>query len=407
MEIRTNVKLFDWQRDTINGVLSHPKGSIHVVKAKRQCGKSITVEMILLHYAINKRNTVSFCISPTLKQASKIMGELYKAIKDTPAFAGVNQVKMSLHFANGSTIMFASAEQRDALRGYTVSGILCIDECAYIMDDIIFELFPFVDAHQSPILFTSTPRFKQGAFYEYYTSGVIGEPNIYSYDWSKYDTSALLSPEKLELYRKTMPKSKFTTEYLGEFIDANGGVFGEFGICLSPASNDLNGCVMGVDWASTGSDETSIAVFNRNREMVYLDHFNGLDESQVIDRIIEVIKKYKPVKVQVETNSIGQIYYSLLQKRINQTNLSVSLRGFNTNNTSKQKIVQSMQVAIQNQKVALLDDPVLVKQFTMFEAKLTPTGKVTYEAAKGHHDDIVMSVLLAFDCLNTGSYNYI
>lgn len=407
MEIRTNVTLYKWQRDVVNGIISHPSKSIHVVKARRQCGKSITVELVLLHYAINKKNSVSICISPTLKQANKILSELQKVVENTPVYAGCNQVKMTIYFKNGSSIMFASAEQRDALRGYTVSGILCIDECAYIQDDIIYDLFPFVDANGAPMLFTSTPRFMQGAFYEYFMSGEMNEPNIYSYDWAKYDTSSLLPPEKLELYRKTLPKMKFTTEYLGEFVEANGGVFGEFGSCLSNNIIDYQGYVMGVDWASTGSDETSITIFNRQKQMIYLDHFNGVDESVVIDRIIEAIKRFTPTKVQVETNSIGQIYYNLLSKKIKQLGINTSLKGFNTNNTSKQNIVNKLQVAIQNKEVTLLDDPNLVKQMTMFEAKLTATGRVTYEAAKGYHDDIVMSVLLAFDCLSVGSYNIV
>lgn len=405
VKITTNVKLKKWQKDAIGGILSAPKASIHVIKAKRQIGKSILVEMILLHYAINHRKTVSICVSPTLKQASKILKELHDAIKHTLIYAGINLVKMTIYFKNGSSIMFASAEQRDALRGYTVSGILCIDEAAYIPDETIYDLFPFVDANKAPILMTSTPRFKTGAFYEYFTSGLLEEPNIFAYDWSKYDTSELLTNEKLELYRKTLPKAKFTTEYLGEFIDASGGVFGEFGCCLTDEIEPYSSCVVGVDWASTGSDETSIAVFSNKKQLIYLEHFNGVDESITIDRIIDVIKKYSPTKIQVETNSIGQIYYNLLKKRINQLGINTALKGFNTNNTSKQNIVNRMQVAIQNQEVRLLNDVDLIKQFSFFEAKLTPTGKVTYEAAKGYHDDITMSILLAFDCLASGSYN--
>jgi hypothetical protein len=405
MEIKTNIKLYPWQRDVIDGIIAHPKKSIHIVKARRQCGKSIMIELILLFYAINKPNSVSICISPTLKQANKILSELQKSAENTVVYAGCNQVKMTIFFKNGSSIMFASAEQRDALRGYTVSGILCIDECAYIPDDIIYDLFPFVDANSAPMLFTSTPRFKQGAFYEYFTSGLMKEENIFSYDWSLYDTSNLLPPEKLELYRKTLPKMKFNTEYLGEFVDATGGVFGEFNHCLSNTFIDDQGYVMGVDWASTGSDETVITIFNKQKQMIYLDHFNGVDESVVIERIIEAVRRYKPTKIQVETNSIGQIYYNLLQKRVRQLGLNVSIKGFNTNNTSKQNIVNKMQVAIQNDEVQLLDNQDLVKQFTMFEAKLTPSGKVTYEAAKGYHDDIVMSTLLAFDCISVGSYS--
>lgn len=405
MEIKSNVKLTKWQRETINGILKHPTSSISVVKAKRQVGKSIMIEMLLLYYAINKKRSVSICISPTLKQSNKILKELDDAVKHLPIYAGINQVKMIIHFTNGSSIMFASAEQRDALRGFTASGILCIDECAYIPDDILFDMFPFADVHKAPIVLTSTPRFKTGAFYDYFMRGVEGEPNIYSYDWSKYDTSIFLPPDKLETYRKSLPKMKFTTEYLGEFVDASGGVFGEFSECISSTLTTTDGYCMGIDWASTGSDSTSVTIFNKDHQMIHLEYWSEGDESYTIDRIIKIIEKYRPKKIQVETNSIGQIYYSLLQKRINQLNINTSLKGFNTNNTSKQKIVNKFQVALQNNSVTILDEPTLIKQMTMFEAKLTPSGKVTYEAARGQHDDVVMSTLLAYDCFNSGNYS--
>jgi hypothetical protein len=198
---------------------------------------------------------------------------------------------------------------------------------------------------------------------------------------------------------------KFTTEYLGEFVDANGGVFGEFGQCFEETPTTNEGYCMGIDWATTGSDSTSVTIFNKDHQMIHLEYWSEGDESYTIDRIIGIIKKYRPKKIQVETNSIGQIYYSLLQKRINQLNINTSLKGFNTNNTSKQNIVNKFQVALQNKVVTLLPEPNLIKQMTAFEAKLTPSGKVTYEAARGSHDDIVMSTLLAYDCFSSGNYS--
>ena len=68
MQITCNVKLKKWQKDAIGNITNSTPSAIHVIKAKRQIGKSILVEIVLLHYAINKKGTVSICISPTLKQ---------------------------------------------------------------------------------------------------------------------------------------------------------------------------------------------------------------------------------------------------------------------------------------------------------------------------------------------------
>ena len=108
----------------------------------------------------------------------------------------------------------------------------------------------------------------------------------------------------------------------------------------------------GIDWsAGVNSDETSITVFNSDRQMVYIEGFNDLDETQTIDRIAQLVSRFKPKKVQVELNSIGRVFYGLLQKKIQSLGLNTSVVGFNTSNESKTRLVNNFQVAIQNQEV--------------------------------------------------------
>ena len=74
---------------------------------------------------------------------------------------------------------------------------------------------------------------------------------------------------------------------------------------------------MGIDWGTgTNEDETAIAVFNEAREMVGLHHWNDKDETQTIKEIVKLIELYQPLKVQVETNSIGSVFLGLLDKAI-------------------------------------------------------------------------------------------
>lgn len=346
-------------------------------------------------------------LSPTIKQARKVFKEIVKAISRSSVFLKSNESFLEITFRNGSTIAFCSAEQGENLRGYTVSGVLIVDEAAYIEDEVFDAVLPTTDIHKAPIIIVSTPRFRVGFFYDYYVDGLSRNDTISSYDWSSYDKSALISPARLEFYRRRMNKTKFTQDYLGEFCDLGFGVFGEFDKVLwKPTNPSLDGCVLGVDWSSgVGGDETAIAVFNNQKEMIDLVHFNDLNDLQTIDKVIEIIRKYNAVKVQVETNSIGQIFYNMLQRKIAESNLNCSLKGFNTSNSSKQKIVNRLQVAIQNQTCKILKDEKLIGQMGMFESKLSSAGKVTYAASKSGHDDLIMAMLLAFDVLSTGNYN--
>lgn len=227
------------------------------------------------------------------------------------------------------------------MRGYTVSGVLIIDECAYIQDDIIDICLPFVDANKAPIVMVSTPFYRHGSFYEYYMDGIEKkDPYIISFNWSNYDTSDLLSNEKLEFYRKRVAKDKFLTDYLGEFAELGSGIFGNISSLINPSPRKDLSLYMGIDWASgTNGDETCITLFNSEKEMVYIDGFNDLDATSTINKIVEVINEYKPKKITVESNSIGKVFYDLLNKEINKLSFHSNLTLFNTNNESKNKIV--------------------------------------------------------------------
>lgn len=407
--IRNNVKWYSWQSDVIRGVLTQGKGKIHVVKSSRQCGKSVMCESIILKYAVDIKGSFSMYLSPTIKQARKVFKEIVKAISKSSIFLKSNESFLEITFKNGSTIAFCSAEQGENLRGYTVSGVLIIDEAAYIEDDVFNAILPTTDVHSAPIVIVSTPRFRTGFFHDYYIDGLEHRSSIFSYNWSDYDKSSVLTKERLEFYRQRLPKDKFTQDYLGEFTDLGFGVFGEFDKVLwKPINPSYDGCVMGVDWSTgSGGDETAIAVFNNQKEMIDLVHFNDLNDIQTIDKVIELIRKYNVIKVTVELNSIGKIFFNMLQRKIQECNLQCTLKGFNTTNSSKQKIVNKLQVAVQNQSCKLLKDEKLISQLGAFESKLTSAGKITYAGSKNSHDDLVLATLFAFDTLSSGTYNII
>lgn len=408
--IKSDIQLFNWQKDAIRNVLKYPH-DVHVIKSKRQCGKSIMAEAIILKFAIDQKNSENMYVSPTFKQARKVYDELSRAIQKSSVVQKCNNSTLEIKFVNGSKITFWSAEQGvDALQGYTCKGVLIVDECAFIDDDIYYAITPWVDANRACTVCISTPKFKQGFFYELYSAGIDGEDEVHSFDFCKYDTTALLSSKKLEYYRKRLPRIKFIQQYLGEFADANGEVFGDFSKVLQsaiPYESSMN-IVMGIDWGTgVNGDETAIAIFDKTTSrQIALEHFADKDSIDTIQYITDLIKFYKPIKVQVEKNSIGQVFYDLLKKSINDLRLSVQIIPFNTTNESKEKLVNKLQVAIQNGNIILLDDNTLVVQMTNYEAKQTANGKLQYGNGKGaSHDDCVMATMLAYDLITRGTYS--
>ena len=403
--IKSNIKLYPWQLQVTHNLKESWRGYTHVIKSKRQVGKSTLLQLLLLQTAINKAKTTSILLSPTLEQARKVFNSCKNVILGTKIYGKHNDLQLYLKLTNGSEILFKSAEQKDGLRGYTVTGIYVVDEAAYISDDIFYETLAWVNVSQAPIVICSTPSHKTGFFYKYYCLGFENGNNILSYDWSEFDTSALLPNEKLEQYRKEVPPAKFKTEFLGEFLDNEGGVFGDYSEIINNGYTTEGNCYFGIDWGTgQGQDETAIAIFNSNRQMMGLYHFSDKDETQTIDYIISLIKQYKPLKVQVETNSIGAVFYGLLDKAIKANKLPVMLLRFTTTNESKERIINQFQVLQQNKQVTILDNQTLKVQMDMYEMKINQNGKRTYNAASGYHDDCIIAMFLALDCISKGTY---
>lgn len=379
---------------------SYRTGKIFVVKARRQVGKSIMVEQELLRFAITYNNTVSACVCPTLNQARKMFQDIINCILDSGVVRKKNETLLEIDLINGSKIFFKSAEQKDSLRGYTISGILCIDECSFIDDDVFYGLLlAWTNVHKAPILLTSTPKFKQGFYWNYWNIGLDEDnKNVISIDFNDYDTSELLSPEKLDEYRKMLPKGQFLTEYLGEFLDSQSIVFGEFKECIKPfIHTEYKDLYIGIDWSSgVGADSTVVSALNERGEQVFMLRFNNKRAAEQIDYIVQYLKPYtaKIRLIVAECNGVGRPLVDNLRLAIDS---KVRVEDFTTTNSEKIRLINQLQVAFEQRQITILDDDKQTNELSIYEAKVKENGTVTYNAPTGCNDDTVIALMLALE----------
>ena len=404
-------KPFPWQAVVHRGLdkYGYRSSHIHCVKAKRQIGKSFIIINELLRFAINYTNTVSCCLSPTLNQARKIYKQILKVTDQTGVIIKKNDSLLEIEFINGSVLVFKSAEQRESLRGYTFNGILCIDEAAYISDEVWSIIRPTCDVYQAPILMVSTPKFRMGFFFETFQMGFLDKyrGQITSYDLCKYDTSALLPKENLELYRQMLPKNMFITEYEGEFLDSESIVFGDFKKCIG-VNGDYNELYIGIDWGSgVGSDNTVVTALNEHNEMVFQLAFNNKSTMEQINYITEYLSGFgnKVKHIVAECNGLGKPLCDNLKEKIKK----IPILEWYTTNQNKIELINKLQVAFEQKKIKILDDDALIAELSIFEAKMNAKGTVQYGAPVGGNDDRVLSLLFALHSKevknNKGKYN--
>ena len=408
----SGIKPFSYQQAVINEVKdSKGSGKTVVVKSRRQVGKSVLIANLLLYYAINYKGTKNYVLSPTLKQGKNIYKSIINAISGCGIIKSKNATDLFITLINGSSISIKSAEQKESLRGETCTGILCIDECAYISSEVYNIVKPWCDFHKAVRLMVSTPFVKSGFFWEYYNHGLNREYNCVSIDWSdeKYqdDMDFILPPSKLEEYKKLLPKNVFLTDYLGIFIDDDGTVFTDFKKCINKNEiKDSDKLYLGIDWAAgVESDDTVIVAFNQYGKQVYLDYFNKLTPTQQIDRIEKFIVQYKNqiAVVQTELNSLGTPLTDFLKNRPQLKTIINKFVGFNTTNSSKNAIVQNLQIAFEQKEIEILEDEKQSRELATYTAEYNAkTRNVSYNAPNGLHDDICIAMMLAYDAYKNG-----
>lgn len=413
-----------WQDDVLRFYIDNPNGKWAVIKSVRQVGKSTLAQLLLVYASCKVDNSVSISVSPVLTQSRKMFNEITTVFN--PIIKKSNGTLLEIEFVNGSVIKFKSAEQGDSIRGETVkrSGILVVDEAAYQSDSFFYSiLVPTTNVYNSDIFIFSTPRFKQGFFFDLYFQGLDDSKNkLKSFDWTKYDTSKYLDSNTLDIYRKQLPKTAFQSEYLGEFISGDGQVFTDFKRCVQKSNMNVSEPVfIGIDW-STGqggnTDDTAISVgqiIDGKLRVIDLISYNDKRTQDNISFIINLIsdlvnKGCKDITIVVEHNSIGQIYYDLLFEAIDKyetqhndidwrNQIEINLRQFTTTNQSKKRIIEQLVNLFEQDLITIPNNEKLINQLSLFEAKVDANNTVKYAGAINSHDDCVMSLAFLSDCV--------
>lgn len=384
-------EVYDWLLDPWG------TGKIAVIKSVRQSGKTFFIQTEILKMAFEHPGCTSAVFEPTIPLARNVYKTIYKALEPTGLLKIANAQLLEIELSNGSTILFKSTEQMN--RGLTISGVLVLDECAYLDDEAIFSILPLVNAHNAPIIIASTPFTMDGYYYNMYLQGLEKNELIKTFDWSHHpETSRFLTDAKKALYKQTMSRAKYTTEVLGDFLADGGLLFQGLDACQGyPGENKV--IYIGIDF-STGTDEdyTVLSVINNQGQMVKMYRTNNLTPTQQVDWlcgiILDLSTTYQIRNVLCEFNSIGSVYIDFMKKKLHGKNITIT--NWVTTNKSKQDLVTAFQIALENKYIQILPDPVLLGELKKYQAEInTKTKTISYNGFKSH-DDTVIATMLAW-----------
>ena len=393
------------QKEIIDGIRGECK--YHIVSIGRQSGKSILAMNLVLMWGLNNDNTKILWVSPVYSQTTKVQKELFKNIMDAGIVDSCNYSDNIITFKNGSEIMFRSSERYDNIRGYTIDYAI-IDEAAYVKEEAWTEAIkPTLLVRGKKVLFLSTPKGKNW-FYKMYQMGLSEDyPEYKSYRGSSFDNPFVNKNDIMES-KKTLPDNVFKQEYMGEFIDDGGEVFGNIKNCTFNEYPTPNGQIYcGIDLGR--QNDYSVATFmDKDGRVIDIYRDNKREWSGIVDTMVMMIKKYKAITT-IEVNSMGDVIYEQLSRRVK------NIHPFVTTNNSKQEIIEGLILDFNEGNIQIptphLFEP-LYNELSSFTFEYSPsTRRIKYGAPQGLHDDCVISLALCNYTRKTkskvGSYTWI
>ena len=386
-----------------------------VLAWSRQSGKSVFLEFCCIYFLLKKWANIGY-ITPQFAHSRKVYSDIIKILEPTGLIKTANASTLQIELINGNRLSFFSAESPTAIRGNSFRGLVVVDEAAFINDTTsdgqdFFNsiLMPTCKSYKPKLIYASTPLAKSGTFYTKFMRGQEGHPHtdtpnkVYSIKATIYDDS-LITAEEIEEIKNSIPEASFQREFMVEFMDNAMSAFTDYTDKFTLKKQiDFNQPLwIGVDFHSVGSDSTIVSLINSDNDVWQIEIKGGLDaQYRQIANILDKCKKL--VIAYMESNSIGEVMLNEVKKLTKQRSKIIE---WCTTNESKEIQVGLVQTHLTKDMMHFEENNKQLKnQFDTFGYSISKTRKITYAALSGHHDDRVLSLMIAMQSKEDYAYS--
>ena len=411
-----------------------------ICKMPRQSGKSTTVISYLLHYILFNPDKNVAILANKLTTARELLGRLKLAYEHLPKWLQQGVVewnKGSIILENGSKIL-ASSTSSSAVRGGSFN-LLFMDEFAFVPENVADEFFnsvyPTISAGQSTkVLIVSTPK-GLNMFYKLWKDAEDGQNSYTPIEVHWSDVPGRDENWKKQTIRNTSPQ-QFRQEFECDFLGSVNTLIApsklkslhytrpmqerEDGLKVYYEPEPDHIYFMGVD-VSRGKDLdyhaiTIVDVTAAPYKVVAQYKNNELSPYLLPNLIYAMGKRYNDAYILTEVNDLGQEIVDIMHNEMEYENLLVtSVRGrkgqvmdggFGSFQTQQgvrmspkvKKVGCTMLKEMIEQDKLIIEDFEIIQELSSFISK-----KGSFEAEVGHHDDLVITLVL-FAWASTQNY---
>lgn len=212
--------------------------------------------------------------------------------------------------------------------------------------------------------------------------------------------------EELKRIKKSTPRDKWISEYLGVFQDGSGQLFKNFEKCIDPNipisdpsewfEDPIRGHIysVGVDIAKL-EDFTVVCVIDRmNHRLVGFYRVNKVSWDLMREKIKEISSRYYDAEITLDaTGGAGDMFI----ENLSEIGVNVDTQ-YKYTNKSKMMLIDKLSLLMERGRIIFPKIPQLVNELRSFTYHITDSGNVKYGSSR--RDDCVNALALACWNLN-------
>ena len=399
-------KALPWQDKFLNS-----KSKRRLLCCSRQIGKSTITGILAIYKAYFNPGFTILVVSRTKDQAMEVVYRMKQFMKTSTYDFLWQELRKDKKHENKKEIILRSSEKgaaesriivvpaTDAALGFSADIVICDEAARWEDGDRVFreDIEPTTSWTEGDIYLLSTPRGRQGFFYEFYNMPDVWE--VYEFD---YRVNPHNTPEKVKQLKKLHTTASFAMNYLAKFVANENQYFTPEEINSSISSQACLGykgeeivsvgvdfgkvndyCVIDIGTVLSTSNEPVIRLIDRRVKPL------GTDYSIVLSELEAINEALKPRIFVLDVTS-GEIPSDMLRVR------GLPVDPFKFTIPSKIKIMNNLKVLMQQRRLQIPNVKEIVSQLEMFQYSLSKMNqdRMQLHAPKGFHDDEVDALAL-------------
>ena len=403
---------FDFKPTEYQASLLRDESKRIVVRWSRQTGKTTTISLRAIWYAVTHKKTLTLIVAPSLRQSmimSDRIGDFLGCLPKKYYNLFIKKLQRTVvQFQNGSRII-ALPNSPQLLRGYTANQVICDEAAFFREDDLVFYnvLYPMLATTDGTLVVSSTPWSKDSVFYKMCNSPEF-KPHVVTCDDAV--KAKLIQQSFIDEMRLQLPAERFQREFESQFVeDADAWLPQSLivscidaGLQLCEFQDQLQGdFYVGVDFGKE-QDYSVISVVQKTGNTLNLVHLRRFplhtDYASVIGYVKSVFDRWRSVNgVYADVTGVGDyIVEDMVRSGVGATmGIKFTVQSKEEMATILRETMKQGRMKIPYEPVRRREDIDLCSELNVEKFELMKTGHIKFSHPEGSHDDVLWATALA------------